>query len=115
MKHLEIAKAWLNGADVEVRGIHPPNWTLLTNVKDAPHCYAFGSDNEYRLKPKKQVVHVAVLLETQGNVSGSFSYQGNSREEVENHVNKFFENRNVGSKPLIWSYGIVEVEIPQQP
>lgn len=54
MKHKEIIKAWLDGAEIEWRGplAEEGTWRAVPNVDAFGRLPNFGDDCEYRIKPK---------------------------------------------------------------
>lgn len=59
MKHKEITKAWLDGAEVECDW-GTGEWTTLRGPDAITYIYSFDDGYEYRIKPKPEVVNFKV-------------------------------------------------------
>lgn len=65
MKHKDLAKAWLDGAEIQYKWPGRSQWITLSNVNHASYMPEFKDEFEYRLKPTNQVIYAHIEKNTQ--------------------------------------------------
>lgn len=61
MRHKEIAKAWLDGKQIQILSSENV-WTNLSKVDHFVSLYTFRDDREYRIKPKVKCIRFRNFL-----------------------------------------------------